>query len=292
MKKILLVFLMIVCALPGYAEPVGTEDEQNIFIDPYVADQVITEYFGHMVTNHKFDMENTDVNGEALEDETILNDVLDVYMEMLNQNDGRMSVTGLRYVCSEGFKYIKVDLNTNPNLVDSLRDYCLDFATNLLTRQFKFDNECIYEVSKVNGSQLKIKYQDKITGGGMIREDGSLASRFFNPGNLRRSSLQCAQLKTTPNGTFAVFESYDVGHQALINLLKTNTYQRLTVRQAIYKYAPPTENNTRQYLATLQTTGVPVDSKIASLKTDQFNRMVSMIETIEGWNKESKVTPF
>ena len=63
-------------------------------------------------------------------------------------------------------------------------------------------------------------------------------------------------------------------------------------RQAIYKYAPPTENNTRQYLATLQTTGVPVDSKIASLKTDQFNRMVSMIETIEGWNKESKVTPF
>ena len=132
-------------------------------------------------------------------------------------------------------------------------------------------------------------------GTGFVRSGGYLAWRFNNPGNLRRSPYQCANLDTNPSGPFAVFDSYETGRYALRTLLRGETYSPLTIEQTFYKYAPPSDNNnTVAYVnnvkASLRTHRPDVETlKIGELSDSDLSVIMDAIEDIEGWNRAGRV---
>ena len=305
MKKMIFslsVILMALNSVPSFANgdniPMAqnttsaTTQNQNetptLFVSATVAQDVINKYFGNMVSSGRFsfDTELTDVD--------ILATVLDAYKEMLDETGGVVSIDGLARVCGAAFQHVKLtsDAPGGATTQNGLDKYCQDFATELVTTKKTDPDECIYNVGKVNNSQTKIKFERKDGTGGFIRSGGTLAWRFFNPGAMRRSPLQCSSIKTNPNGVFAVFDSYESGHQALWNLFKTPSYQRLTVARAIARYAPPTENNTRRYIAQIGAHGINTNALISSLNDEKLSFLISVIERIEGNTKSGTVENF
>lgn len=92
--------------------------------------------------------------------------------------------------------------------------------------------------------------------------DGTRANRNNNPGNLEYGSFAISQGATGSDGRFAIFPDADAGFTALKNLL-ANFYHGLTLRQAISKYAPASENDTNAYVNNVsQWTGIAPDSPI------------------------------
>lgn len=86
-----------------------------------------------------------------------------------------------------------------------------------------------------------------------------------NPGALRNSPYQNGTV-TGPNGTFATFATYQDGYDALLYDLQQKQSRGLTLRDAIYTYAPPTENNTTNYLTNIVNwTGLSADAPLTDL---------------------------
>src|ERR1035437_499061 len=79
---------------------------------------------------------------------------------------------------------------------------------------------------------------------------GSIAQRNNNPGNLRSGVNQIGS-ENTVSGTFATFATPADGWAALQNQIDKQAGQGQTVRDFIYQYAPPSENNTSNYLNSL-----------------------------------------
>jgi hypothetical protein len=90
-----------------------------------------------------------------------------------------------------------------------------------------------------------------------------------------------------PSGKFAVFSTLADGRRAKENLLFSgNTvYGNLDLRGAMYKYAPPSDNNpTESYLQSiLQATGASDTTKLAEMSQNQRDSMLAAIEKFEGF---------
>jgi hypothetical protein len=67
-------------------------------------------------------------------------------------------------------------------------------------------------------------------------------------------------------------------------------YGNHTVRDTMYLYAPPAENETEQYLQFLERNGVDRNARVHDLNEDQFNNLVTQIQTFEGW-RASTIRP-
>lgn len=100
----------------------------------------------------------------------------------------------------------------------------------------------------------------------------SVSYRNHNPGNLRSSFFQLGQ-----RDGFAFFYNDDVGFSALLYdlLIKasgkstTGLKADSTLRELIFKYAPPVENDSEAYLSfILQQTGFSADLRLKDLLTD------------------------
>jgi hypothetical protein len=96
------------------------------------------------------------------------------------------------------------------------------------------------------------------------------ATRNNNPGDISFGYFARqfgAVLETIPAGIneparFAKFPTVGIGFQAF-RLLLLNHYAGLTVTQAIYHYAPPSENDTQGYIAAVcHRTGLASDAVI------------------------------
>lgn len=289
MKRTLLMLCLLSCFC---GRALAADEEKKIYIDPKVAQSIIEQHFSHMTSKYLEPVNN-------LNDADLLINTVDAYNKMLKQNDGFASVPGLYEVCRTAFnrwpaRYAKGD--TVAARKETFRNKCLEFVTDLLSVQERNVSEissgCPYEVSKVGGSQTKIQYKLP-NNSGFIRSGGSIAWRFFNPGNLRGSDLQCTTLRTKPNGNFAVFPNAEAGKQALHDLLSNNPgYRNLTVKNAIYKYAPPSQNNTSRYINNLRNAGINVDATLSSLTDAQMRQLEDAIMTIEGWNMSGTETRF
>lgn len=82
-------------------------------------------------------------------------------------------------------------------------------------------------------------------GSSLRKINGSRAWRNNNPGNLRAGTFTNAHGAIGSAGGFAVFPNETIGQQASIALLRTPSYAKLTVDQAIARRSPATENDTR-----------------------------------------------
>lgn len=289
MKRIFLIcFALISFCYCGVAR---ADNTKKIYIDPKVAQKAIEKHFSHVVTEY--------LNGTEteLDDDAVLTNVVDAYNYMLKMNDGFTSVDGVINVCKTAFSGLYVMYNKDSTVADRAKLFdrkCTDFVKDLIVEASdqNMKSDCSYKISKVNGSQNKIKYTLP-NNSGFIRSGGSLAWRFFNPGNLRGSDLQCTTIRTKPNGNFAVFPNAETGQLALHKLLSENsTYRDLTVQKAIYKYAPPSQNNTVGYINKLRNAGINVNSKLSSLSDSEMKQLEEMIMIIEGWKKTGTETQF
>ena len=134
-----------------------------------------------------------------------------------------------------------------------------------------------YGVKIVLGKKtVKYIYKD---GTVEIRQGGTLPWRNKNPGAIRKSEMSVG----TAN-KFAVFPSEEVGFEALRALLRGENYRNLTLKSAIFKYAPPHENDTRKYQSDIKRlTGVDLNRKLCDLNAEEFERVVKTIKQLEGW---------
>jgi hypothetical protein len=131
------------------------------------------------------------------------------------------------------------------------------------------------------------------TDGQKQKRQGAANWRMNNPGNLRMTSWTKGQGGVVgegdagPSGKFAVFSTLADGRRAKENLLFSgNTvYGNLDLRGAMYKYAPPSDNNpTESYLQSiLQATGASDTTKLAEMSQNQRDSMLAAIEKFEGF---------
>jgi hypothetical protein len=76
--------------------------------------------------------------------------------------------------------------------------------------------------------------------------EGSLPNRDQNPGDLRHSP-HASHVSSDPNGIGHI-DSVAHGWADLERQLQLYGERGLTLREAIYEFAPPSENNSEQYL--------------------------------------------
>lgn len=88
--------------------------------------------------------------------------------------------------------------------------------------------------------------------------------RNNNPGNLNYVGQAGAAREAGPNGRFAVFRTAEEGLAALANQLRLYAHRGIrTIRDIIGKFAPPGENNTQAYIASVsRSLGVSATSSI------------------------------
>ena len=96
----------------------------------------------------------------------------------------------------------------------------------------------------------------------VVHVGGSLAWRANNPGNLRGAATKIGSVSGAV-GKFAVFASIEDGRAAQ-RALYLDKYGSMTVKDAINKLTPPSENDTKKYLADLKRAGVDLDKDVKS----------------------------
>ena len=127
-----------------------------------------------------------------------------------------------------------------------------------------------------SGKKVKYIYND---GTIEIREGGTLAWRNKNPGAVRSSDKSVGKANR-----FAVFASEEEGMLAMKDLLCSDKYCNLSLKAAIFKYAPPHENNTKKYQADLKRlTGLDLNLKLRDLTEEELDRVAQTIKKLEGW---------
>lgn len=120
----------------------------------------------------------------------------------------------------------------------------------------------------------------------MLRSGGTIAWLLNNPGNLRPSAKYKGVVgeAQTKSGNFAIFESEAVGRAEKKALLKRK-YDGMTLRAAIFTYAPESENDSEAYLAFVRKrAGVADNVVIKNMSEAQFNAMMGAMEQYEGFN--------
>lgn len=105
----------------------------------------------------------------------------------------------------------------------------------------------------------------------------NLAKANNNPGNLRFVGQAGA---TQGQGGFARFESPEAGAIALANQIQLDASRGLTVSQFINKYAPPSENNTGQYINQfVASLGTSPNAKLSSLDLNKITKFMAKKES-------------
>ena len=128
-------------------------------------------------------------------------------------------------------------------------------------------------------------------GAQIIRRNGSPAWRNNNPGNLERGKFSISKGAIGDDGRFAVFPDYLTGRKALESLLQTSSYKNLKIEDAMNRYAPGHENDTKAYIEFIENKA-SVDKKtlMRDLSSSGLTAFADAIERFEG-NIEGEIIP-
>jgi len=139
--------------------------------------------------------------------------------------------------------------------------------------------------AKYTRSTLTVQYLAD-NGDILLRSGGTIPWRFNNPGDVRPSKVVKTAIgsgNTGKNGTFSIFPDYQTGRKEAKALLR-RAYNDKTISSAMYKYAPPSENNTEAYISYICTkTGLPPSTPLSSMSDSDLDSMVDAIEKYEGF---------
>jgi hypothetical protein len=134
------------------------------------------------------------------------------------------------------------------------------------------------DVEAIDGAAKSVpkQFQRYVAYSGVIKVGGSLSWRANNPGNLRDAASKIDTISGAV-GTFAVFATMDDGRAAQ-RALYLDKYGTMTVKAAIEKLTPPSENDTTRYLERLKAAGVDLDKDVKS----QIDKLMPAVEANEG----------
>jgi hypothetical protein len=151
-------------------------------------------------------------------------------------------------------------------------------------------------IKRGNGTVACVIYPDE------VRTGGTVAWITRNPGNIREGEKYGAykgkKLYVNKVGGYAIFPDAATGLLAMVKVLRA--YGALTIRQAIYKYAPEKDgNDPAAYLATvIRGTKFSESSILTSMSDEQLQRMADVMSgeverTQEGtpWARDSYDLP-
>lgn len=118
----------------------------------------------------------------------------------------------------------------------------------------------------------------------LTKEGGTVAWRNNNEGNLRPGSLSSNRIGVDKKN-FAVFATPEDGHTAKKYLLfSSSKYKDLTLKQAIAKYAPASDNNNpTQYANYIMTSGNIGEKVMSAYSADEQNKIMSAMKVQEGY---------
>jgi uncharacterized protein YcbK (DUF882 family) len=131
----------------------------------------------------------------------------------------------------------------------------------------------------------------QLADGSTERRDGARNWRNNNPGNIQFGDFAKRYGALGTDGRFAIFPSYEAGRKAKEALLfEGKGYAGMNIQQAIYRYAPPNENNSANYVATVAgAVGVPASTPLSQLNAQQRTAMLNAMEKVEGF-RTGKIT--
>lgn len=113
--------------------------------------------------------------------------------------------------------------------------------------------------------------------------------RNNNPGNIRLGSFRYKGEKAESSDTaFRQFESIEWGYRAMFVLLHTYAKKHgcHTLRQMIYRYAPPIENHTENYIRRVAyTTHLSPDEDISTTDGATMTTVVAAMSEVENGAK-------
>lgn len=143
--------------------------------------------------------------------------------------------------------------------------------------------------SPQSSSGLIRKYTDA-DGMTESRTGGTKSWRNKNAGNIRYGAYAKSKgaIGQDSDG-FAMFASEDDGEKAREDLIfNSKSYKDLSVDSMISKYAPPSENNTKQYQSIARTaTGTSGNTKLSMLNPAQRKALLSAMKSHEGYKAGS-----
>lgn len=139
----------------------------------------------------------------------------------------------------------------------------------------------IVEVVDAGQGWTKVRDSD----GNVFKMEGARNWRNNNPGNIEYGEFAKSLGAVGSDGRFAVFPSYDAGRQAKEQLIFSSPrYRDLTLEQAISRYAPPNENNTRAYINQVaQAAGVPASTPMNQIPISVRGNILDTMERVEGF---------
>ncbi len=138
-------------------------------------------------------------------------------------------------------------------------------------------------VSARKSANKQITYIDA-EGREVLRIGGSRSWRNFNPGNIRMGSFAEMSGSIGDDGAFAIFPDEPTGRDAIVGLLQSNSYRNLSLKDAIFRYAPPVENDSAAYVAFIESeTGIDRAKILKDLPVAQIRTIAKFIKQVEGW---------
>lgn len=155
-----------------------------------------------------------------------------------------------------------------------------EWLDSLGTEQSGYNNEInnyiqnqIYNYNSGFNNDLSMSQNGSV----QIPQSARLAYVNNNPGNLRFVGQAGA---VQGEGGFARFASPQAGYQALLNQIQLDASRGLTLQEFIYKYAPPSENDSRLYLQQVQqATGATPQTPISQINRDALGRAIAKKES-------------
>jgi len=143
-------------------------------------------------------------------------------------------------------------------------------------------------IFNTGGARACIIYPDE------VRIGGSIAWLTRNPGNIREGEKYGAypgkRLHVGKIGSYSIFPDEDTGMMAIVKVLRV--YGRVTIRQAIEKYAPKTDGNTPEnYISTVVKKTKYKESSVLTDMSDEQLLIMAKAMSGEEFVKEGKPLP-
>jgi hypothetical protein len=118
---------------------------------------------------------------------------------------------------------------------------------------------------------------------GLIKVGGHRNWRNNNPGNIKAGPFTKSHGAIGSDGTFAVFNSMEDGYKAQGSLLQSGSYKNLSMHDAIYRWAPPSENDSAGYVRYVASkTGIDPNKKMSDMTPEEVDKVVHAMAAREG----------
>ena len=121
-----------------------------------------------------------------------------------------------------------------------------------------------------------------VTIGGQTRSGGDRNWRNNNPGNIEYGPFAISMGAVASDGRFAIFPTEEMGRKAADTLLKGKSYANLNIKDAINKWAPPSENNTNAYVNAFKQAGLDPNKRYADLSPTEQQKFLDIQNRVEG----------